>query len=190
MTGVNEIKFSEWWDKLVGRAINDEFHTARWIDKLKYYEARVGQVFTLNVHRKPIYKAELLEVIKATIGELSDGFIHADTYPDWSRKRFYDTLHNWYHRRPEWKGWNSEICIMFLKVTGHLAEGEHVDTCPDCKVSTGVPRGGAIFSLIFNGARTFECSKCGRMWIITEDDGKTMKEIANTVIYGSKEGRK
>jgi hypothetical protein len=181
------INFSENWDKLVCRAIGDEFHTARWIDKLEYYKSGVEKECIVNLKGKPLHKCTITGVVEAILGDITDAFIHADTYSHYSRHKFYEILYNWYHKKPEWQGWNSKLCIVFMKITGHLEASAKVDECPKCKTITGVSRGGPLFSIVFDGARSFECSTCGQMWIISTEDA--MKGLTNAVVYGDKKGR-
>jgi DNA-directed RNA polymerase subunit M/transcription elongation factor TFIIS len=181
------IPFSELWTKLVCRAIGDEFHTARWIDKMDYYSSNIEKECVVTINNKTLYKCVITGVVEAVLGEITDSFIHEDTYIEYSRKKFYDILYNWYHRKPEWAGWNSKLCIVFLKITEHLQESPRIDECPKCKTITGVQRGGPLLAVVFNDARTFECSKCGQMWIIGSEDA--MKGLTNAVIYGDKKGR-
>jgi Zn-finger nucleic acid-binding protein len=62
-----------------------------------------------------------------------------------------------------------------------------LNTCPKCK-TVGVRRGGGLFEILHGGSVFYECPKCGKMWIISDEIN--MEKLVNTVIYGKYESKK
>ena len=132
------IPFSEKWPKLywsdflgnpVRLKVGNEFHTVRGADKYDYYLSKVEKEAIIEVKGTKLYRAVITGVLKALLGDLTDEFIQNDTTQETSRKRFYDMMHNWYHKKPWWDGWNTVVTIIFVQVREFIKEGK---TCWDC----------------------------------------------------------
>ena len=82
-------------------------------------EYRVGQVCDLYlvmhyIHAR--YHKGTVRIVKIDLkklSELTDEFIAADA--DCSREEFFRMMEGWYGRKPDWKGWDSEVQVLHLE---------------------------------------------------------------------------
>ena len=107
-----QICFSHKYNKLS----NPEFTTVRWLDS----NYRLGEIYDVYLvgsdmfHRK--YEKGRVRLIKMEIKklkELSIKFIIEDA--DCDREAFMKMMEGWYKNKPDWKGEDSEIQILYLE---------------------------------------------------------------------------
>jgi len=112
MTKKHKICFSNKYSKL-GKPI---FTTVRWLDAEyrlgAYYEVfLVAQNMFHTKYGKGKYRLVKMEVKR--LRDLSDEFIRADA--DCSRGVFMELMFGWYSKKPDWKGEDSEVQVLYLE---------------------------------------------------------------------------
>lgn len=110
-----QLTFSHMYSKLKGR---QRFTTVRWLDA--YYQ--IGKTYpviyivpNLFHTRQQIGEARIVKIELAKLRDLGAEFIKNDgdcTPPD-----FYNQLDEWYCRKKDWKGWDSEVQILTCEWT-------------------------------------------------------------------------
>jgi len=106
------INFSKKYSKLD----RSNYHTVRWND----FDVSIGKSYEIylvadnmfhNKYGKGKMRCIKLELKK--IKELSDEFILEDA--DCKREQFMKMMEGWYSKKPNWKGEDSEIIVIFLE---------------------------------------------------------------------------
>jgi len=89
------------------------FTTVRWLDA-HYVLGKIYNVIYIvpNAFHTQIKlgTARIVRMEIETVSQLSDLFIREDA--DCNRDEFYIKLERWYKRKPDWKGWDSEVQIL------------------------------------------------------------------------------
>lgn len=121
MTYKPRIPFSDFFPKLEEMKVGRVFHTIRFIDKKDYYfelaDQRAEVDIWMSTSRKVIASAEIIGVAITTIEKLDEKMTRADTYKHWDKGKLFTLLERFYSRKPEWKGWRSEVIVIFLLPT-------------------------------------------------------------------------
>lgn len=104
------INFSRQYSKLN----NKIFTTVRWLDK--FY--KVGRVYDVlgggdYMLRPFLFKARCIKIELKRISQLDVDFIKADA--DCGIDQFYKMMKRWYSKKPDWKEWQSEMQVLYLK---------------------------------------------------------------------------
>lgn len=116
-TGLPRVNFSEEWNKLINRQIGDEFHTVRWMDQHEWYLSLIDKEIEVWVQGVPRYKVIVTKVVTEKLCNLTEKFVQEDTYPGMTVGKFFDMMADWYASKPDWKGWDSTVVIVYLMVS-------------------------------------------------------------------------
>jgi len=115
------IPFSDFFPKLEEMKVGTVFHTIRFIDKKDYYfelaDQRAEVDIWMSTARKRIATAEIIGVAVSTIEVIDEKMARADTYKHWDLNKLFGLLERFYKNKPEWKGWRSEVLVIFLLPT-------------------------------------------------------------------------
>lgn len=107
------MNFSEEWDKLKNLEVGKEITTIRWND----YPVKHGQIVIIRLKQKTIAKGVVNQVGRVRMDKLALDFIQKDTFLDMTKDGFYLLMRQFYHNKPEWKGWESLVKIYFITIT-------------------------------------------------------------------------
>lgn len=112
-----QLTFSHRFSKLA----RPDFTTVRWLDSV-YILGRAYPVFLVsdNFLRSYLFDARVVRMEVVILSTLSDDFIQSDA--DCSRDEFYLMLEGWYHKKPDWRRWDSEVQVLTLQ----RCEGERI----------------------------------------------------------------
>lgn len=108
------MNFSEEWDKLKSLEIGKDITTIRWND---YPLKGIGKIEPIKLSGKLIAKAKLIGIEFTIMDKLTLDFIQYDTKKDFTKLKFFQMMSQWYSRKPDWRGWNSNVNIYYLKIT-------------------------------------------------------------------------
>lgn len=73
-----------------------------------------GKIYWIEIKGRLTFKALLLHCQMVSLKTLSLAMIKFDTYPEESRKKFLDTLENWYRSKDFWRRNNSRMQILLF----------------------------------------------------------------------------
>ena len=97
----------------------NEFHTVRWIDSDKYVVGKLYDIVLIGKSHS-LVRIEKIEIKK--MYDLSIVFIAEDINQDGMtggyeniKKLFFSMMEKWYSKKPDWKGWDSEVLILYCK---------------------------------------------------------------------------
>jgi len=110
MKKAEHIKFTRRYQKLQDKL----FHTVRWTDTSyvlgKTYQVLLGSYGGLA---QPYGEARIVKMELRKMSDLTDVFIRKDAECD--RQVFFELMKDWYGKKPNWKGWDSEIQVIWFR---------------------------------------------------------------------------
>lgn len=124
---ISRINFSSDWG---GKIYQDRFTTIRWND----YDIKDDKDITLPISLKGetvgLVAVEQIRFLRASAVPLSlirKDLGRPDTETDEETERaFYALLERFYKRKPDWRGWQSIVQLIFLKKVGPKQTGGEV----------------------------------------------------------------
>lgn len=113
MTVKDQLTFSRHYTKLDNRA----FKTVRWPDSVyflgKTYHVVVVEKVGLFYRHKSLGWARIVRMDLAKLGELAtEEFCLEDA--GCLREEYFKLMMGWYRRKPDWRGWDSEVQVLSL----------------------------------------------------------------------------
>ncbi len=113
---IQDLNFSERWDKIRDIHVGQKAHTVRWNDKYDYFSTLVGQERGISLNKKRLGTIRIEKVELTTVLELSTEFIQEDTYKHWTEFEFLNLLRRFYGKKENWHENGSQVCIIYYTV--------------------------------------------------------------------------
>ena len=127
-----QINFSKQWDKLTDERLAmtlkhcQRLTSIRWIDKYEYYLDNLEQDFDVCINGKPIAKAMLTGVYARPLNKIQLHEIQKDTHETMTKEEFYKLMEAFYGDKPDWKGTDSMVIMLYFKVTKYPLDQKRI----------------------------------------------------------------